>query len=234
MPIIKKVCDKCNYEISNLVFQRHYDFCNGEGPRRKRPPKNGTCKHCGKNGFGPFQLGAHMTNCELYPGREEKNKKISKASSLKRHSNETKQKLSDLIKEKVRNGSWHFSFSRSRTHDYNGIKLHGMWEVKYAEFLDANKIEWRRPDEKFKYNFEGKVSYYTPDFYLIKEEVYIEIKGYKTRKDEAKWAQFPLKLKVLQGEDLVQLGILNKKVVKIFRGSSAEEQVTVNGSIDQE
>ena len=41
--------------------------------------------------------------------------------------------------------------------------------------------------------------YYTPDFYLPDEDIYIEIKGYKTIKDEAKWSQFPIdkRLKVL-------------------------------------
>lgn len=45
--------------------------------------------------------------------------------------------------------------------------------------LDQQGISWRRPDEKFPYFFEGRNSYYTPDFYLIDEGCYIEIKGYK-------------------------------------------------------
>jgi len=43
---------------------------------------------------------------------------------------------------------------------------------------------------------------------------YMEIKGYKTPKDEAKWAQFPLKLKILEGKDLIQLGILDVDSVR--------------------
>lgn len=76
-------------------------------------------------------------------------------------------------------------------------------------YLDNLNIKWRRPTEKFKYIFEEKSSYYTPDFYLEDEKVYIEIKGYKTPRDEAKWSQFPDELKVLEGKDLVQLGILD-------------------------
>ena len=81
-------------------------------------------------------------------------------------------------------------------------------------YLDEHHIKWRRPNEKFKYRFEEKDSYYTPDFFLEDEGVYVEIKGYKTPKDEAKWSQFPLKLKILEGKDLIQLGILEVDSVR--------------------
>jgi hypothetical protein len=49
----------------------------------------------------------------------------------------------------------------------------------------------------------------TPDFYLIESDTYVEVKGYKTEKDEAKWNQFPKhrKLKILMKEDLISLGV---------------------------
>jgi len=49
---------------------------------------------------------------------------------------------------------------------------------------------------------------------LIDEGMYIEIKGYKVEKDEAKWSQFPLKLKVLTGHNLIELGLLKKEEVR--------------------
>lgn len=39
-------------------------------------------------------------------------------------------------------------------------------------------------------------------FYLINEDLYIEIKGYETSKDEAKWSQFSKKLKIIFGKEL--------------------------------
>ena len=62
--------------------------------------------------------------------------------------------------------------------------------------------------ESFEYNFENKVRHYTPDFYLTDSDTYIEIKGFKTEKDDAKWKQFSKKLIVLTKAELKELGII--------------------------
>jgi predicted DNA-binding protein YlxM (UPF0122 family) len=132
-------------------------------------------------------------------------------------SEERKRKQSETILQKVKNGTWHYSFSKVRTHEFNSkfagkIKCMGLWEYEYAKYLDANNIEWRRPKEKFYYEFNGLKSgkgYYIPDFYLIADAVYVEIKGYETDKDRAKWKWFPKDLKhlVLKRQDLLNLGL---------------------------
>jgi len=209
-----KECPKCKFQIHPGGYERHISWCDGRGPRRRRPSNNGVCRYCGKSGFSPLQLGGHLTKCPNNPLSEITNKKISDAKRGKPLSQETRQKLSETTLRKVEEGTWHLSFSKSRSHEYNGVKLHGMWEVKYAMYLDQLGIKWRRPTEKFKYRFNEKDSYYTPDFFLEEEGVYVEVKGYRTPKDEAKWSQFPLKLKILEGKDLVQLGILNVESVR--------------------
>ena len=95
-------------------------------------------------------------------------------------------------------------------YNYNGIDLHGTWELKYAQYLDKNNIKWNRCKEQFDYFYDGKNRKYTPDFYLIESDEYIEIKGFKTDKDSAKWKQFPKDkiLKVLLKEDLQVLNII--------------------------
>lgn len=135
----------------------------------------------------------------------------------RKHSDEQKKKLSFIVNEKVKNGTWHYSFSKVRTHSFNSkfagnVKLMGRWELEYAKYLDLHNIKWRRPNEKFYYEFSGNKcgkGYYIPDFYLIESSEYIEIKGYATLKDEAKWKWFPshLKLKILKREDLIKLGL---------------------------
>jgi hypothetical protein len=111
-------------------------------------------------------------------------------------------------------GTWHYSFSKVRTHEYNGIKFMGMWELQYAKWLDQNNVKWRRPKEKFTYEFEEKQRFYTPDFYLIETQEYVEIKGYETEKDRAKWSAFPLKLKIIKGKELFKLEIISEKQLK--------------------
>lgn len=122
---------------------------------------------------------------------------------------EQSKKISKTVNEKIKSGTWHLSFSKRRIHEYKGIKFNGTWELKYAKYLDENSINWRRPTESFLYIFEGKSRRYTPDFYLIDDDLYIEIKGYETPKDRAKWEQFPLKLEVLKGNELKKMGLID-------------------------
>lgn len=129
-------------------------------------------------------------------------------------SEKQKNKMSKTIKQKVKDGTWHYSFSKTRTHEYKGVKLHGSWELQYAKYLDENNIKWERPKEKFPYMFENKNSSYTPDFYLTETDEYIEIKGYETDKDRAKWKYFPHKLIVLKKKELFELNIITNKQFK--------------------
>jgi len=99
---------------------------------------------------------------------------------------DVRDKISNSIIERSREGTWHSSISKSRIYEYKGIELHRSWEYEYAVWLDKNCVEWDRPDERFPYQYEGKIHYYTPDFYLIEDDVFIEIKGYETEKDRSK------------------------------------------------
>lgn len=118
--------------------------------------------------------------------------------------------LSKIISAKVANGTWHTSLARRMHVDYKGIDLHGSWEVAYAKYLDQNNIKWIRNKDSFDYVFENKKRKYTPDFYLTESQEYIEIKGYKTAKDCAKWEQFPKDevLKILTEKELRELKII--------------------------
>jgi hypothetical protein len=129
----------------------------------------------------------------------------------KHHSLESRKKMSNTVEKKVKQGTWHYSFSKTRTHKYKGVKLHGKWELQYAMWLDENNIKWLRPKENFNYRYENKERFYIPDFYLIDSAEYVEIKGYETEKDRCKWRDFPYKLKVIKGKELKEMGIITKK-----------------------
>lgn len=117
-------------------------------------------------------------------------------------------RVSETVKQKIADGSWHVSFSKRRTHEYKGVKLHGKWELAYAKYLDENNVKWSRPIEKFPYTLGEKTRNYTPDFYLPEQDLFIEIKGYETEKDRQKWLAFPHKLQILKGSQLKALGII--------------------------
>jgi hypothetical protein len=54
----------------------------------------------------------------------------------------------------------------------------------------------------------GKRKYF-PDFFLEDLNLYIEIKGYETDRDKAKWSQFPQRLRVIRKKEIcdIQKGI---------------------------
>lgn len=125
-------------------------------------------------------------------------------------STETKQKISSTCLARSKEGTWHKSLAKNLHYKYNGVDLDGSWEYQYAMWLDKNKIAWERPTIRFKYQFENAEHYYTPDFYLPATAEYVEVKGFKTAKDVAKWQQFPKgqKLVLLFEQDLKNLGII--------------------------
>jgi hypothetical protein len=87
------------------------------------------------------------------------------------------------------------------------VELDSTWELEYAKYLDKKKIKWKRNLIKFPYHYNKKLCYYVPDFFLVKENIYVEVKGYETERDQAKWKDFPYELKVLRREDLLALGL---------------------------
>lgn len=115
-------------------------------------------------------------------------------------------KISVTVVQKIAEGTWHNSFSRSRQHIYKGEKFDGRWELMLAKWFDEHGVRWVRNKKAFPYTFDKQRSY-VPDFWLPDFETYLEVKGWKTLKDEAKWSQFPEALIILSGTDLVELGI---------------------------
>lgn len=208
------ICRFCNIEKKNENSLRNHErLCKLNQARQitwiQQNPKLAIERKVELN----FQNGATKAKAE---GREfivseVTRQKFRDANSLRSeewHVNNGK-KISKTVQQKVENGTWHTSLARNMHIDYNGIDLHGTWELKYAQYLDSNNIRWIRNKDSFKYIFENKERCYTPDFYLIDTNEYIEIKGYKTLKDDAKWNYFPQhqKLIVLMKDELKSLGI---------------------------
>lgn len=90
---------------------------------------------------------------------------------MRKHSEETKKKLSEAAKRNNL-GGWH----TSKSFDYKGIKLDSSYEVKFAEDLDRNKIKWSRP-KPLLYKLNGEEHRYYPDFYLDDFDVYVDTKN---------------------------------------------------------
>ncbi len=92
------------------------------------------------------------------------------------------------------------SSNRGRTKqiDRYGLIFQGNWELLFYEWCIENFIKIEKAIIGFQYEWNGDRTYF-PDFYLPEFNVYVEIKGYKTERDEAKWTY---KLLIIRKEEI--------------------------------
>jgi hypothetical protein len=90
--------------------------------------------------------------------------------------------------------------------DYNGpTKVKGLWELKVANWLNANNVRWTNTIEPYKYQYNNSWHLYFPDFLLLDTNILIEVKGYQTDRDLAKWKSVNKKLIVLKKKHMLSL-----------------------------
>lgn len=133
--------------------------------------------------------------------------KIGAKSKGRLVSQETKDKISSAMKRAVELYPESYNSSnRGRTKQIivDGIKFQGKWELEFYNWCKSNNIQIRRCLESFPYNWNGSRKYF-PDFYLTELNIYTEVKGYKTGRDEAKWSQFPHQLLIVQKQDIERI-----------------------------
>jgi len=67
------------------------------------------------------------------------------------------------------------------------VRFRSKLEKQFAEFLDRSGVKWVYEHKAFPYiDKKGKRRTYTPDFYFVDEDRYVEIKGYKKNSDKHK------------------------------------------------
>lgn len=85
---------------------------------------------------------------------------------------------------------------RCKWYKVDGISVQGTWERDIAIKMSEFNIDWSRSPTSFGYvNDDGAFKRYTPDFYLKKFNLFLEIKGYwwgnDKRKMELIFEQYP-------------------------------------------
>lgn len=105
----KKQCPLCKQFFKNLGFASHYRHCqrrNGDWsvPEKKYGPYY--CKYCGKEWPCKNSKSGHQMKCHSNPKREECIQKISKSH--------LGMKMSEEVKEKIRNSMKVFHFERKK------------------------------------------------------------------------------------------------------------------------
>ena len=85
---------------------------------------------------------------------------------------------------------------------YKGVLCDSSWELAYLLFCEDFGIVVKRNTQLFPYTYRNRKHYYLPDYVVIENEEYIEIKGMETMKWKAKLEQFPFRLTVLSTEKM--------------------------------
>jgi hypothetical protein len=92
---------------------------------------------------------------------------------------------------------------------YKNTWMRSSYEIAYAKYLDKNKVKWEYEPKAFDL---GNCTY-RPDFYLLKEKKYVEIKGFWRDDAKKKFNLFKklnnkIKIVLLQKKELKKLGII--------------------------
>lgn len=144
-----------------------------------------------------------------YTMTEETRNKISEANKKRFSDPEERKKQSERMKKAVAENPDSYTKNnvcgRVKIIEHNGAKLKGQWELATAKWFDRQSIGWENEPKGFSYIWNEKEHTYYPDFYLKEYNVYIEVKGYKTDRDEAKWSHFPERLIVIDSKLIYNL-----------------------------
>lgn len=190
------ICQFCGRETTNAGANKKHEIgCSSNTDAIK----------CGgnKKGYKPWNAGKKLhydVGTKGKPG----------TFKGKKHSKETKHKMSESRKALYADG-WECVAGRCPKYDYHSpiagkIKVDGSWELEFCKFADKLNLNWNRNKKRFWYiRPDGKKSTYQPDFYVEELKSYIEVKGYETKLDAAKWEQFPEKLIILRKEEIGKL-----------------------------
>lgn len=114
---------------------------------------------------------------------------ISQTNSYK-NGNRKKTEMSEQNRKNLsERQSLHNTGGKSKWFEIAGKKVQGTWELFFANKFEELGIKWIKPgtnNDIWKYEWEGKIKSYSPDFYLPDYNLWLEIKGYWWGRDKEK------------------------------------------------
>lgn len=161
-------CKYCNqeFDISDKPsgwMANHSRWCD-ENPKRTEYSNNmEKARNAKKNFKNQYSYGAVCS--------EETKEKIRKSSIGRKHTEDTRQ----LLSEKALS-SPHRRLKKG-TVEYKGILLDSSWELALAKRLDELGIKWMRPDPIPWIDTNGVTHNYFPDFYLEDHNLFLDPKN---------------------------------------------------------
>ena len=168
------------------------------------------CEYCSKEYTNKIGYANHVRRCPKNSNRimetltSEGREKI-RQSTIEQNKRQWSdpaivEKHKASMRRAVQNNPESYSSSnRGRTKQIivDGVKLQGQWEVDFYNWAKAHNLNPERPEISFKYVWNGE-RWYHPDFYIPNLDLFVEVKGYETDRDRAKWTQFTKKLCIVK------------------------------------
>lgn len=161
------------------------------------------CKFCERETNSSSSNKNHERRCRSNPNRiieqltadgKKRKSEAARKQNAAQWTTEFRKKHSKAMKKAVEKNPDSYSKNnvsgRVKIVEYKGHKLKGSWEVKTAKWLDSQSIKWKNEVNPQPYFWNNSWHLYFPDFWLEELDIYIEVKGYKTERDNAKWSQF--------------------------------------------
>jgi hypothetical protein len=157
----------------------------------------------GKKGANQYTYGATCS--------DNTRKKLSESTTRLNNSRwsdpNNKVKQSTAMKRAVDNNPESYTSSnRGRTKQiiFDDVKFQGQWEVEFYKWAKEKGLNPVRPLTGFSYQWNGERTYY-PDFYIQSLDMYVEVKGYETERDRAKWSQFNGTLRIIKEAEIKEI-----------------------------
>lgn len=182
-----------------------------------------TCARCGNpathmTSNGVFWCSDETSRCPDVIATVKHNQKNLKPNPTDPVKLEQKRnKISALMKARYASG-WESTAGRCKKYKYfsesaGHISVDGTWEITFCQFADALKLQWHRNKKRFSYiKPDGTHSTYQPDFFVDSWGIYVEVKGYETKLDHAKWSQFNEPLLILRKTEIGKMAEWTKAV----------------------
>lgn len=155
------------------------------------------CKYCDFETDNPLSLGGHITNCKLNPSYYSRSKKLSDKAKLKRHSDETRKKLSIIrtkyLEENPDKVPYLLNHSREESYPekyFYKIFIDNGLEIEKAYKIWLYELDFCIPNKKIDIEIDGD------QHYLDKKIVNSDIKRDKYLKDRGwdiiriKWSDY--------------------------------------------
>ena len=105
---------------------------------------------------------------------------------------------------KGRTGGYRVGGGRGKKGWYKGYWCDSSYELAWVMYALDHNISFQRNLEKFSYYWEDQERFYVPDF-ILSDGNYLEIKGYVSAREQAKFKAFPHSLTVLLKTDLANV-----------------------------